>query len=410
MLELSFPEGPVRGTFQLPVSKSLVNRQLILAAQAGRLPDMQDVSLPEDVRKLAQLLTHPGPVWDAGAGGTTLRFLTAYLALTGKDGIVTGSARMQQRPIAPLMHALDQLGAIYFYSGITGCPPLLLSGFPGQKQTEITLDPSSSSQYLTALLLASPLLPDGLTIHLTRPVTSRPYFEMTLAVLADWGIRVEVEDNRVSILPQEIRPKELILEADWTAASYAYAILALAPTGSTLELPGLTRSGLQGDEILVSWMEQFGIDTEDGPSGITICRNRDIAPRALQLDFSDSPDLAQTMIVLCAILGCPGRFTGLHTLQIKETDRTAALREELHKLGVQFDQSPDDPDVWLLTGKAISDDPPTFATYHDHRMAMAFSLFAMAAPCRIQDPDVVQKSFPDYWEQLEGIGFLVSRG
>ncbi len=409
MLQLQYPTGQIHGTMQLPVSKSLVNRQLILAAQAGQIPAMEDASLPEDVRKLAHLLNHPGPVWDAGAGGTTLRFLTAYLALLGKDGIVTGSARMQMRPIAPLMQALEQLGVHYFYSGITGCPPILLSGFSGQKNTEITLNPATSSQYLTALLLASPLLPNGVTIHLTESITSKPYFEMTLAVLRHWGIRVVEDENKVSVAPQSIQPRTLVLEADWTAASYAYAILALGPMGSTLELPGLRRSGLQGDEILMEWMTAFGIDTMETTAGMTIRRTREVFPDVLHLDFSDSPDLAQTIIVLCAVLGCPGRFTGLHTLQVKETDRTAALQTELRKMGVEFLPDEVDGTFWSLSGKADVGDTPVFATYHDHRMAMALSLCASAGLCRMADPDVVEKSFPNYWKELAGIGWKITR-
>lgn len=408
MLKLRFPNGHIQSTIQLPLSKSLVNRQLILAAQVNRLPEMTDPTLPEDVRLLAGLLQHPGPVWDAGAGGTTLRFLTAYLALSGGDGIVTGSSRMQLRPIAPLMSALDQLGANYFYSGITGCPPIVLNGFSGQKTTEVSLDPSNSSQYLTAILLASPLLPDGITIHLTKPITSKPYFEMTIAVLQHWGIDVQVEDHIITVAPQQIVSRDLVLEADWTAASYAYAILALSPKGSILELPGLHRSGLQGDEVIAEWMKAFGIETRVGARGMSILHTQEIIPDVLQLDFSDVPDLAQTIIVLCSILGVQGHFSGLHTLRIKETDRTAALQEELLKVGVRFEADNADQDLWHLSGQA-NVDHPEFDTYHDHRMAMALSLMAKVGPVFIKDPEVVEKSFPKYWNELSRIGFTVSR-
>lgn len=408
MLKLRFPKGPIQGTLQLPLSKSLVNRQLILAAQVSRLPDMTDPALPVDIRLLASLLQHHGPVWDAGAGGTTLRFLTAYLALSGADGIVTGSSRMQQRPIAPLMHGLEQLGVQYFYSGITGCPPVLLNSFAEQKTNTITLDPSSSSQYLTAILLASPLLPDGLTIQLANPITSKPYFEMTIAVLKHWGIEVHLEGNTISVVPQQIKARDLVLEADWTAASYAFAILALSPKGSSLKLPGLHRSGLQGDQVIVEWMTSFGIETQLDTDGMTIHRAKEITPDELRLDFSDAPDLAQTMIVLAAIYGIPGHFTGMHTLRIKETDRTVALQLELQKVNVLFEEDSADQNLWHLSGKA-SVDQPEFATYHDHRMAMSLSLMAHTGPVSIQDPEVVEKSFPDYWKELSRIGFLIER-
>lgn len=406
MFNLQFPTGLIQGTVQLPISKSLINRQLILAAQVGNFPDMSDAALPEDVRLLADLLRHPGPVWDAGAGGTTLRFLTAFLALSGKDGIVTGSSRMQQRPISPLMHVLEQLGVQYHYSGITGCPPILLNGFSGQQAIEVHLDPGNSSQFLSALLLVSPMLPLGLTIHLTGPITSKPYFDMTLAVMKHWGVHVEVENTRLLVRPQAIQSRELVLEADWTAASYFYGILALAPVSSTIFFPGLRLSGLQGDQILSSWMTAFGIDSTEQSDGIIITRNRDVRPDRLNLDFKAQPDLAQTMVVLCAILGIPGTFTGLQTLRIKETDRIAALQQELARVGVRFEPDQEHSEGWQLTGKPYVD-LPRFATYHDHRMAMAFSLMSISGPIRIEDPEVVIKSYPHFWENLKAIGFRV---
>lgn len=406
MFNLQFPTGLIQGTVQLPISKSLMNRQLILAAQVGRFPDMSDAALPEDVRLLADLLRHPGPVWDAGAGGTTLRFLTAFLALSGKDGIVTGSPRMQQRPISPLMHVLEQLGVHYHYSGITGCPPILLNGFSGQQATEVHLDPGNSSQYLSALLLVSPMLPLGLIIFLTGPITSKPYFDMTLAVMNHWGVHVEVENTRLLVRPQAIQSRELVMEADWTSASYFYGILALAPVSSTIFFPGLRLSGLQGDQILSSWMTAFGIDSTEQSDGIIITKNRDERPDRLNLDFKAQPDLAQTMVVLCAILGIQGTFNGLQTLRIKETDRIAALQQELARVGIRFEPDQVNSDVWQLTGKS-NVDLPRFATYHDHRMAMAFSLMSRTGPIRIEDPEVVIKSYPHFWENLKAIGFRV---
>lgn len=367
---------------------------------------MTDPDLPEDVRQLARLLAHPGPVWDAGAGGTTLRFLTAYLAMNDRKGTVTGSARMQERPIAPLINALVQLGARIDYTGNQGCPPVQLHGFPRQAVAEVDLDPSSSSQFLTALLLAAPSLPQGATIHLTRPVTSRPYLDMTLAVLNHWGVRTIVQEQDIHVPPCKVLSRELVLEADWTAASYAYGLLALSPAGSRLQLPRLYFSGLQGDEVLATWMSDFGISSEPSEDGLTIRRVREIHPASIRMDMADNPDLAQTMVVLCALLGIEAEFSGLHTLRIKETDRTLALQMELKKVGVHFAPLKDRADIWKLTGRAH---PPAeaFATYHDHRMAMAFSLVATLTSCRIQDPSVVNKSFPAYWTQMNEIGFRI---
>lgn len=409
MIELRGPDKPLTGTFHLPLSKSLINRQLILAAQAGLFPEMTDPDLPEDVRQLAHLLTHPGPEWDAGAGGTTLRFLTAYLALHDRRGKVTGTARMQERPIAPLVNALIQLGADIEYGGTTGCPPIHLNGFTAQSADRVELDPSSSSQFLTALLLAAPGLPHGMTIHLTGPVTSRPYLDMTLAVLNHWGVQTRMDDQGIHVAPCRISPRQLVLEADWTAASYAYGMLALAPEGSRLHLPRLYLSGLQGDEILATWMTSFGIRSEPSPDGITIIRDRLTRPPDLHMDMADNPDLAQTMAVLCALSGIGSEFSGLHTLRIKETDRTLALQMELRKMGVHFAPVENRPDTWRLSGQATAPSG-AFSTYHDHRMAMAFSLASLRFPCQIEDPSVVDKSFPAFWQQLEAVGFRIKAG
>ncbi|MBK7342717.1 MAG: hypothetical protein IPJ06_06125 [Saprospiraceae bacterium] len=218
-------------------------------------------------------------------------------------------------------------------------------------------------------------------------------------------MHVEVENTRLLVRPQAIQSRELVLEADWTAASYFYGILALAPVSSTIFFPGLRLSGLQGDQILSSWMTAFGIDSTEQSDGIIITRNRDVRPDRLNLDFKAQPDLAQTIVVLCAILGIPGTFTGLQTLRIKETDRIAALQQELARVGIRFEPDQVNSDVWQLTGKA-NGDLPRFATYHDHRMAMAFSLMSRTGPIRIEDPEVDQ-ILPALWENLKAIGFRV---
>lgn len=399
-------EGPLHGRFPLPVSKSLANRLLILQALSGVAIGEPEPDLPGDVATLMRLLRHPGPVWDAGAGGTTLRFLTAWLALSDRRGTVTGSERMLARPIAPLVEALRQIGARIGYGGEEGFPPLVLEGFAGQVRDEVALDASMSSQYLSALLLCAPALPRGLTLHLPKGVTSRPYLHMTLRVLSEAGVRWEAQSDRIRILPGPVAQPAIPMESDWTAASYAYALMALAPAESELLLPGLRFSGLQGDQVIAEWMEAFGVVSQVTEGGVVIRRMERQLTGSLDLDFRDHPDLAQTMVVLCALLGIPGRFRGLHTLAIKETDRTAALAVELAVMGADFIPDPGRSDKWVLTGKIMAA-PRMIRTREDHRMAMAFSLCAMRVLVRLDDRQVTGKSFPAWWQVLQGLGFRI---
>jgi 3-phosphoshikimate 1-carboxyvinyltransferase len=405
-LFLEAPAGPLSGTVCLPPSKSLANRQLILRALSGvTLPDPAP-GLPEDVRLLIRLLGHPGPVWDAGAGGTTLRFLLAYLALQDRRGTVTGSARMLERPIGPLVEALNALGARVRYAGETGYPPLILEGFAGQAATRVTLDASLSSQFASALLLSAAALPEGLELRFDGAVTSRPYLTMTLRLLREAGVLVTEGPDVIRVDPGGLRPFAMPVEADWTAASYPYALVALAPEGSMLFLPGLRASGWQGDQVLHEWMAPFGVESRFLPDGVQIRRVPRQLPERVDLDFRDHPDLAQTLVVLCASLGIPGRFRGLHTLALKETDRTQALARELRKTGVQFMSGEEGEEGWILAGRA-SAPAETLCTWDDHRMAMALSLVSMKGPIRLDDGRVVAKSFPGWWGALAAIGFQV---
>ncbi len=402
LLHIIAPEGMIQGTFHLPVSKSLVNRQLILHALSGRSLSPLPAHLPDDVAMLASLLDHPGPVWDAGAGGTTFRFLLAFLALSGKKGTITGSDRLCKRPVGSLVEGLRQIGADIDYVGMEDFPPLLLKGFTHQQQNVITIDAATSSQFLTALLLVAPLLPNGLTLQWTGEPVSRPYLEMTLRVLTTYGVPFQYSPQRIHIDATPVLPHPFLLESDWTAASYAYSLVAMAPIGSYLDLPGLRLSGWQGDEILSQWMSGFGIETFVTAEGCRIVHSLDHSPSRLDLDMEDHPDLAQTLITLCAMKGIPGRFTGLQTLLIKETNRTAALQTELANGGVTFHEA--ETGVWVLSGIWKPTHLP-IGTYHDHRMAMSMSLASFSGEVTIAEPDVVTKSFPLYWKVLQDLGF-----
>lgn len=389
--------------FNLPMSKSLINRQLILLAIGGTKEPLIGKDIPEDVRKLNAMLRHPGPVWEAGEGGTTFRFLAAYLGLGGHQGILKASGSMKTRPIGPLVDALLALGVKVRYMEHEGFPPLEFTADFTLKTTQITVDTHFSSQYLSALLLSAPLLPKPITFITGEAVTSRPYLTMTLRVLASRGVSIGFDGNRITIggeMPVQI---PLNMEADWTAASYAYAHMACMPVGTSFSLPALQFSGLQGDEIIADYMKAFGVVTEVKEDQIRIIRETDTLPVNPSWDLKDHPDLAQTLVVLCAIKGVSAHFSGLHTLSIKETDRTKALQLELAKVGVDFKQIEPANETWFMTGQATPPAEP-FNTWGDHRMAMSLSLLAQKWPIAILDSAVVSKSFPGYWKNLWALG------
>ncbi len=405
-IRLSTPAGPLNGAMPLPVSKSLANRLLVLRALEQRAAEVLPPDLPGDTARLAAMLRHPGPVWDAGEGGTTFRFLTALLAVRGDEGIITGSERMQERPVGPLVDALRTLGARIRYSGVPGYPPLRLEGFEEGPGGEVVIDSRFSSQFLTAILLITPLLTGRWVLRTPGGITSLPYAAMTLRLLREAGFDWRVSGDRWTLHRTSRHPVPMFWESDWTAASYAYAHLALAPAGSRLFLPGLRRSGWQGDEVLADWMAEFGVETRPQENGVVISRERTCRPERGDRDFTLHPDLAQTWVTLCGMHGTPGVFTGLHTLAIKETDRMAALQVELARAGLTLYP---DGEAWQLSGQPHPAHSPA-GTWGDHRMAMAMSLLAWQGPVTIEHPEVVAKSFPTYWDGLRGLGFSVEGG
>lgn len=406
---VTFPEIGPTGTFHLPLSKSLLNRQLMLAATHDQPLSDLPPDLPDDVRILAEQLQYHGPIWQAGEGGTTFRFLLAWLALRGRSGIVHASGSMRRRPIGPLVDTLRALGVQLEYMDREGYPPVRLMGKWNPDIRQISVDVSHSSQFASALLLSLPLVVDSVEVHLKGPPASRPYLTMTLKLLREGGASVRWEGHVIYLSNlKRLRPIPFNPEADWTAASYAYALVALGQPGAGLRLPGLKCSGFQGDEILHEIMSQFGVETHHKPTGIRIIKKASEQPVELTFDFNDHPDLAQTFVVLCSVLGVPGRFAGLHTLRIKETDRLAALQSELVKCGVDFyPEGTTTHEVWILRGGA-SPVPTPLDTYGDHRMAMALSLLSRIGPVIIRNPQVVSKSFPGYWDEMGKVGFSIS--
>ena len=409
---LTWPGGPLRGTAQLPASKSEANRALILQALAGggTLGNLSDAHDTQLMRRL--LAAAPGTnVLDAEDAGTVMRFLTAYLTVTNWRGQLTGTARMQERPIAVLVEALRQAGASINYLNNKGYPPLELAGFAAPKEaeapTELVVRGDISSQYISALLMVGPRLPGGLCLRLTGPVGSRPYINMTGALMQLFGADYAASGDTLTVRAGIYQPTDYTVESDWSAASYWYSMVALAPAGSEISLPGLRRKSLQGDQAIADMMTNFGVKTTFLPEGVHL-RQHPLAPQAeiITLNFTDCPDLAQTVAVVAAALGRPMELTGLESLRIKETDRIAALQTELAKFGGALREVSEGCFRAESAGFAVNNQ--SVATYHDHRMAMAFAPLALRGPLNIEAPTVVKKSYPQFWNELAKTGFVIS--
>lgn len=331
-----------------------------------------------------------------------MRFLTAYFTLQDEEVILTGSARMKERPIGILVDALRTLGAEITYEENEGYPPIKLKGSLKQLTSKISIKGNISSQYITALLLIAARLPLGLELHIEGELTSKPYVEMTLAMLQSAGIRYSWEDNVIAVANQEFAPTSLHIEPDWSAASYWYAIAALSDEAE-LFLPGLTQYSLQGDSVITEIMANFGITSQFKDGGVYL--QKEVKPVLRKIfDMKECPDLAQTVIVVCAALGHEATFTGLETLKIKETDRVLALQTELAKMGVKLIEK---GQVYKLDlSEKFIPEKMFISTYHDHRMAMAFAPLALIIPeLEIEDHMVVEKSYPAFWKDLEKVGF-----
>lgn len=414
-IRLSHPTKTLRGTVELTGSKSESNRALIIQAWSGGVVEVANLSSAADTETLKQALhaTINAPteedttVIDIGPAGTAMRFLTAYLPTTNGRYLLTGSERMKQRPIGILVDALQTLGAQIEFAGQPGYPPLSISGGFNQMTDTVTVKGDVSSQYLSALLLIAPTLPKGLRLQIAGELTSRPYLMMTLDMMRDAGIQHEWQGNTIHITPQRAHPCRMVIEPDWSAASYWYAMVALSGDGEVF-LPNLKSRSLQGDAAIVSIMAHFGIESSFVDGGLSIRKKTERhTPETRLFNFKECPDLAQTVIVCAAALQQDLSFTGLHTLRIKETDRIAALQTELGKFGVQLIE---DGEVYhLRTAEFRKPERLEFDTYEDHRMAMAFAPLALVFDgIRINEPHVVEKSYPDFWKHLKQHGFVIT--
>jgi 3-phosphoshikimate 1-carboxyvinyltransferase len=392
---------------ELPASKSESNRVLILKALSDGQNDIINVSEARDTKIMTELLNSKEKILNAKDAGTVMRFMTAYLAITTTEEIIlTGTPRMKQRPIGILVDALESLGANIKYEEAVGFPPLSIRPFSGQQSVEIEIRGDISSQYISALIMIAPFLPDGIIINLIGKIGSLPYIQMTLDLLKEIGISYTFKENRIDIPAQKARFKSVEIESDWSAASYWYAFLTLSENLNKIHLKGLRKNSRQGDSILVSLFANFGIDSCFDPAGLTLLKNES-EPKSLRWDFSNCPDLAQTVSVVCAAKGIDAVFTGLESLRIKETDRIKALDTELSKFGCRLVS--ESSDKWKILGKiSAPEEITTIETYHDHRMAMSFAPLSSLFDVKIRNPEVVNKSYPNFWNELKKVGIQIS--
>ena len=395
----------IHTTIQLPSSKSISNRALIINALGNGTHHPENLSDCDDTRVMIRALNDDKETIDIMAAGTAMRFLTAYLSVTPGTRIITGTERMQQRPIQVLVNALRELGADIEYVANDGFPPLRITGRELRKDT-ISLPGNVSSQYISALLMIAPVLTNGLTIRLIGDIISRPYINLTLQLMNDFGVRAEWTDaHRLKVEPQAYHSTPFYVESDWSAASYWYQIVALSKEAE-VTLPGLFKDSYQGDSQVAGIFRSLGVETIYKDKTVILKKNGKSVER-LDYDFINQPDLAQTFVVTCALLNIPFRFSGLQSLKIKETDRMAALITEMRKLGYILHET--DGSVLSWEGeRCTTEEHPAIDTYEDHRMAMAFAPTCLALPeILINNPQVVSKSYPRYWEDLRQAGFII---
>ena len=395
----------IHTTIQLPSSKSISNRALIINALGNGTHHPENLSDCDDTRVMIRALNDDKETIDIMAAGTAMRFLTAYLSVTPGTRIITGTERMQQRPIQVLVNALRELGADIEYVANDGFPPLRITGRELRKDT-ISLPGNVSSQYISALLMIAPVLTNGLTIRLIGDIISRPYINLTLQLMNDFGVRAEwTDDHRLKVEPQAYHSTPFYVESDWSAASYWYQIVALSKEAE-VTLPGLFKDSYQGDSQVAGIFRSLGVETIYKDKTVILKKNGKSVER-LDYDYINQPDLAQTFVVTCALLNIPFRFSGLQSLKIKETDRMAALITEMRKLGYILHET--DGSVLSWEGeRCTTEEHPAIDTYEDHRMAMAFAPTCLALPeILINNPQVVSKSYPRYWEDLRQAGFII---
>lgn len=406
MIQLVAGSKHLKGEIALPSSKSESNRALIIQGLSNNSIQLDNLSSARDTRTLIRLLESEGHVLDVIDAGTTMRFLTAYFAAIGRDQILTGTPRMCKRPIHILVDALKSLGADIQYWKQEGFPPLHIVSKGGQLEGgEVSMAGNVSSQFISAVLMIGPTLSGGVQLHLTGEISSRPYINMTRSLMAHFGVDVRWEGQSLIVPEQAYQAGSYTIESDWSAASYWYSLVALAEE-ATISLKGLRKDSFQGDHHIHELMKPFGVHTEFEADSVRLTKvETPTDPELIEIDFSNTPDLAQTIAVVSAAKNIPVRMTGLHTLRIKETDRIEAIKNELAKFGVEVQV---DGDICTIEGQSVPS-KQGIQTYEDHRMAMAFAPMVMLQPqLMIHEPEVVEKSYPEYWDHLKQVGIRIT--
>lgn len=391
-------------TIPLPSSKSESNRALIINALAGNKGKLENLSEARDTQTMMRLLKSTDKELDVLDAGTTMRFLTAYCAVSNREAVLTGTPRMCERPIKILVEALKELGAEIDYLKNEGYPPIHIKGFKKQNTNTIKVQGDVSSQFISALLMIAPVLEKGLTIELTGKIGSRPYIEMTLALMKEFGVVANWEGNKIFINKQDYQALSYSIESDWSGASYWFSFVALADEAE-IKLNGLKKNSLQGDIKIVEIMDKAGVKAEFDNEGVKLSKKAH--ENEIRFDFSDCPDLAQTVAATCAAKNIVCYMTGIESLRIKETDRIAALQNELSKINATLSEVTEGE--WKLQpGSFNKDSEVHIDTYDDHRMAMALAPLATKINLIIDEPEVVNKSYPSFWKDMERAGFKLN--
>jgi 3-phosphoshikimate 1-carboxyvinyltransferase len=387
----------------LPSSKSESNRALIINALAQGNENLSNLAEARDTQTMMRLLASDDAIADVIDAGTTMRFLTAYFAITGQQKTMTGTPRMCERPIGILVDALRNLGANITYTGKDGFPPLQLNGFTFSGDNHLKIRGDVSSQYISAILMIAPLLPQGLVLEITGELGSKPYIEMTLKQMEAFGVKViaDWQNMTITVSPEKYKVVDYAVESDWSGASYWYSMVALSEhPESSLELLGLKENSLQGDSVITQIMSHLGVKSVYNGKGFVLTKIP--AKTELEWDFTDCPDLAQTVCVVAAAKNISLTLTGIESLKVKETDRVFALQTELAKLGAKLEEV-EKNQRYLLTPNPTINLSESIHTYDDHRMAMAFAPLALLTDVVIEEPDVVVKSYPSFWKHLAKI-------
>ncbi|MGB1323773.1 MAG: 3-phosphoshikimate 1-carboxyvinyltransferase [Flavobacteriaceae bacterium] len=403
-MQISINKSEIKPFSSLKItgSKSESNRVLLLQALYKGLK-INNLSNSDDSQLMQAALASDSSTVDIHHAGTAMRFLTAYFATrSGTTTTLTGSSRMQERPIKILVEALNSLGASITYTKNEGYPPLLIEG-KSLTDSKVYLKANVSSQYISALLLIAPTLSKGLSLYLEGKITSVPYIKMTLSLLEELGVQTAFDGQTISVFPfTENINKTFTVESDWSSASYFYSIVALSPIGTQIDLSAYKPNSLQGDAVLKNIYKELGVESSFNETTLSLKKLAEPQSKQLTLDLANAPDIAQTIAVTCLGLEIGCNLTGLHTLKIKETDRLVALQNEIKKLGTSIEIT--DNSLHLKSPNKLNSSIH-IATYNDHRMAMAFAPLGLKTQLFIDDAEVVSKSYPDFWSDLSALGF-----